>query len=156
MKEKLMNTLKNKKIMIIGSVCIIALIISGSILFLTKNDEGGSIFSESKNPNLKYNDNKEFKQDIEERGLLFKNIECTFDGNESMLSYIIINKTDKDIQLGEYDLLVKNSKGEVLVTISPNLEQVLKKDEELEIRNAVNIDITDAAILELDLKDINK
>lgn len=154
MKKNFLNFIKTKKRLLIIIVPVILVMILFSIVLIKEKRD--NYLTDSIDTNIKYNTNKDFKKEIEQRGLLFKNIECTFDGNESLLSYKIVNKTEADIELGEYELLVKNDKDEILVTISPNIEDVLKKDEEIEIKNTVNIDITDASGLELNLKNINK
>lgn len=154
MKKIFLNFIKTKKRLLIIIVPVILVMILFSIVLIKEKRD--NYLTDSIDTNIKYNTNKDFKKEIEQRGLLFKNIECTFDGNESLLSYKIVNKTEADIELGEYELLVKNDKDEILVTISPNIEDVLKKDEEIEIKNTVNIDITDASGLELNLKNINK
>ena len=110
------------------------------------------VITSNKRPNdgLKYNDNRSFtkKQDVE--GIVFKNIKCTYDGKNSLISYTIVNETKKKIYLNNYDIIVRGKNKEKLTKIAAHVTQTLSPKKSVDMANqVVGIDLTDAYYMEL-------
>ena len=106
----------------------------------------------NKNPNdgLKYNNNRSFtkKQNVE--GIIFKNIKCTYDGKNSLISYTMVNQTKEKIYLNNYDIIVKDKNKEKLTKIAAHVTQTLSPNKSIDMANqVVGIDLTDAYYMEL-------
>lgn len=132
-----------KKILITLFICII--IIIPTIYYKNKNT----------NNNIKkiiYNKNKSFTKEHNIEGITFTNIKCSYDGKDSLISYIITNKTDKDIDLKDYKVLVKDKKGTVITNIYVDFNKKLKPNEQKQYRNSiVDVDLSKAYSMELKL-----
>ena len=143
---------KQKKILIISGTMLIILVAFFIIYTPNSKTPKKEQLANDRDPNLKYNLNEEFIKEQNIDGITFTKIQCTYDGTQSQLSYIITNNTSEPIQLNEYDIIVKDKKKNTLTIMQPNIEEILAPGDELPIINQVNIDITDAYYLELELK----
>ena len=140
--KKTNNIIKNKKIIIIIVIIIIIL----SCIKLNRNNT-------PKDDNLIYNNNKSFIKTQKVKGIVFKNIECSYDGKDSLLTYTIINDTKKKIYLKNYDVYVKDKHNTTITKIAANVTQTIKPKEELQMANqVVGVDLSKAYYLELKLK----
>lgn len=139
--------LKKKYIKCLIIFIIIIILIVALILLLThKSDDG-----------LKYNKNKSFVSKQEVEGIVFKDIKCTYDGKNSLISYKMVNNTNKKIYLENYDVIVKDKNNNRLTRISAHVTQTLKAKESVEMANqVVGIDLSDAYYMELKLNVNNK
>ena len=127
-------------------VIIIILIVALVLLLTHKSDDG-----------LKYNKNKSFVSKQEVEGIVFKDIKCTYDGKNSLISYKMVNNTNKKIYLENYDVIVKDKNNNRLTRISAHVTQTLKAKESVEMANqVVGIDLSDAYYMELKLNVNNK
>ena len=130
------NTIK------IISICIFIII----IIIVVKN------ISKKETNILIYNKNKTFTKEQTNEGITFKNIECYYDGNDSMISYIISNQTDKEIDLKNYKVYVKDKKGTVITNIYVDFSKKIAPKEEIKYRNSVvGVDLSNAYSMELKL-----
>lgn len=149
--NKLKNlNFKQTKILVISGTMVIILVIF-LISYYPSTSQKYQLVNDL-DPNLKYNLNEEFIKEQNIEGILFTKIQCTYNGTHSRLSYTITNNTFKSIQLNEYDIIIKDKNNNILTIIQPNIEEKLDSFEELPIINEVNIDITEAYHLELELK----
>ena len=138
MKNKRRRKKNNKKYLLIPIVIII--IILAIILVRDKTPNDG----------LKYNKNKSFIKKQEVKGIIFKNIKCTYDGKDSLISYTMINETKKKIYLNNYDVIVKDKNNVRLTKIAAHVTQTLDPKESVDMANqVVGIDLTDAYYMEL-------
>ena len=139
--------LKKKYIKYLIILVIIIILIVALVLLLThKSDDG-----------LKYNKNKSFVSKQEVEGIVFKDIKCTYDGKNSLISYKMVNNTKKKIYLENYDIIVKDKNNNRLTRISAHVTQTLKAKESVEMANqVVGIDLSDAYYMELKLNVNNK
>lgn len=138
MKNKRRKKKNNKKYLLIPIV--ISIIILAVILVRDKTPNDG----------LKYNKNKSFIKKQEVKGIIFKNIKCTYDGKDSLISYTMINETKKKIYLNNYDVIVKDKNSVRLTKIAAHVTQTLDPKESVDMANqVVGIDLTDAYYMEL-------
>ena len=129
---------KNKKFLII-LVSVIVLIILLFAIFNKKEDDG-----------LTYNKNKSFVKEQEVKGITFKDIKCSYDGKDSIISYTMINNSKKSIYLNKYNIIVKDKDKNKLTKIVAGVTQTIKPKEELVMSNqVVGVDLTDAYYMEL-------
>lgn len=102
-------------------------------------------------PETIYNTNEKVIEDKNINNITFSDIECVFDGNNSLLSYTITNNTQNPVTLGEYEIIVKDKKGTVLANLAPRLDLELKPGEAFNTGTSVNIDLSAAYEIELSL-----
>ena len=135
-----------KKYMVIIGICLIVLF----LIFIVFNIYGKN---NNKDDNgLKYNKNESFLKEQTVEGVTFKNIECYYDGTDSMISYVISNKTEETIDLSNYEVFVKDKRGTIITNIYVDFDKELASKEEMEYRNSVaDVDLSDAYTMELKL-----
>ena len=132
----------NKKILLV----LVVIFIIGVLVFFNNNSNNRN------DDGLKYNNNKSFTKEQEVEGIAFKNIQCTFDGKDSTISYTIINKTEKKIYLNNYDLVVKDKDNNKLTRIAAHFTDTIEPEESLDrVDMVVGVDLTDAYYMELNL-----
>ena len=135
--------IKNKKNIIIIIVIILAIFTCIKLNKRNLVEKDGLI----------YNSNKSFTKDQKVKGIVFKNIKCTYDGKNSLISYTMTNSTKEKINLKNYDIYVKDKKNVILTKISANVTQTIYPKKEIEMANQViGVDLTNAYYLELKLK----
>ncbi len=99
-----------------------------------------------------YNKNESFVKTQKVKGIVFKNIECTYDGKDSLISYTMVNDTDKKIYLNKYDVIVKDKNNVRLTKIAPSVKQTLSPKKSLKMANqVVGVDLSKAYYMELKL-----
>ena len=131
---------KNRKYILIPVIIIIIILAIIAVKDKTPND------------GLKYNKNKSFIKKQEVKGIVFKNIKCTYDGKDSLISYTMINETKKKIYLNNYDVIVKDKNNVRLTKIAAHITQTINPKESLDMANqVVGIDLTNAYYMELKL-----
>lgn len=146
---------KNEKMPLIWSICIFICV----ILFLISlfmginffNKEPNNKIDNNRDENVIYNDNKDVIGDKEIKDVTFTNIECSFDGFSSLLSYTITNNSKKSIILKDYELIIKDKDDNILAIMVPGDNSELKPKESIDIGNAIDINLTKASKLELRL-----
>lgn len=140
MKNRRKKNVINKKYIIVPVIIIIIII----AFIATKRN--------TPNDGLKYNKNKSFIKKQEVKGIIFKNIKCTYDGKDSLISYTMVNETKKKIYLNNYDVIVKDKNNVRLTKIATHITQTLAPKESLDMANqVVGIDLTNAYYMELKL-----
>ena len=104
-----------------------------------------------------YNKNDNFLKEQNVDGILFKDIECSYDGKDSLIKYVIVNNTDEEIYLSNYDIVVQDKNKNHLIRIVAGFEQNLEPKEEVKRSSSVvGIDLSDAYYMELKLKTEDK
>lgn len=104
------------------------------------------------NDGLKYNKNKTFTKSKKVKGIVFKNIKCTFDGKDSTISYTMINENKKKIYLNNYDVIVKDKNNNKLTRIAAHFTDTIAPNKSLDrVDKVIGIDLTDAYYMELKL-----
>lgn len=145
---------KNKKIekstIIWSCGIILCLIIFATAFFIgSKETSRDKTPTTTKDETVIYNDNKDVIGDKEIENVSFTNIECSFDGFNSLLTYTITNNGKNSIILGDYELIVKDKDSKILAIMVPGDTSELKPKESFDIGNAIDIDLTKAFKLEL-------
>ena len=137
----------DKKLLLIIPAIIIMI---SFFIIIKKNTTSSNVKNSISNDGYKYNNNFIKKQKVD--GIVFKNIKCTYDGSNSLISYTMVNETKKDIYLDNYDIIVKDKNNEKLTKISAHVTQTFKSKESVEMANqVVGVDLTDAYSMELKL-----
>ena len=141
--QKKKKFLKNKMNVII--IITIILVIFTAIKISNRND--------TTKKDIVYNKNRSFTKKQKIKGIIFKDIKCSYDGKDSIITYTMINDTKKEIALKNYDIYVKNKDNEILTKIAVNVAQKIKPKEELAMANqVVGVDLSNAHYLELKVK----
>lgn len=139
-----------KKRMIIGSIVLVILIVlMGIVIFVKVTNEPEKKTTSKYNLFVKYNENQEFLKEQQVAGLTFTDIKCSYDGNLSILSYTITNKTDEVIYVKEQEILIKDEQGNVIETIMAYYDREFQPGEEYSTGNTSKKDLTEAYMLEL-------
>ena len=142
--------IKNKKTILLIASLILIIIIS-TIYNSNKNTYDNSI------KRLIYNKNKSFTKEQTIKGVTFTNIKCYYNGEDSLISYIITNKTDKEIDLKNYKILVKDKNGTVITNIFIDFSKKLTPKEKMKYKNSVvGVDLSNAYSMELKLEENDK
>lgn len=139
---------KLKQLITIVILLIIFIIVLCFILKKEPNEK-----KEQNNQNIIKNEEKlniEKEQNI--NNIIFTNIKCEYDGHISILKYTVVNKTDKTINLGTYEIKVKNKNNEVIANIINVLEQDIKQNESVDTATSIDINLTGADSIELVLE----
>ena len=141
---KTKRTINVKRIIIL--LIVIILIIFALIKIVSKPDKKVT-------DKLVYNKNESFIKSQKIDGIVFKNINCSYDGKNSLISYTIVNETKKKINLSNYDVFVKDKKKVIITKIVANVQQELEPKKGVDMANSVvGVDLTDAYYMELKLK----
>ena len=115
MKQKNKKTLKVAFLSIV-IVMLIIILINNFVLYKKnlKNKINNSKQTKEKK-DVVYNKNKSFKETQTIKNVTFSNIECSFDGKNSLVKYTLSNRTKKKIHIDKYEALIKD-KNKVLLS----------------------------------------
>ena len=139
---------KIKKVMIL--LIIIFLIVFVFIKITNKPER-------PKTDDVIYNNHKSFIKEQKKDGIVFKNIKCTYDGKDSMITYTIKNVTNKKIELSKYNVIIKDKSKNIITKIVANVKQEIAPKKEVTMANSVvGVDLSDAYYMELEIKTKNK
>ncbi|MBR3198478.1 MAG: hypothetical protein IKG27_00525 [Bacilli bacterium] len=140
--NKLIN-LKN----IVISLTIIVFIIFMILVFIKLTS------GPKKNDNLTYNKNKSFVKTQKIDGLIFKNIKCSYDGKNSLITYSVVNNTGKETELSNYNIIVKDKNNVPITKIAVGTGKKIKpKQTEIMTHSIIGADLSDAYSMQLELK----
>ncbi|MBQ8681749.1 MAG: hypothetical protein IJ509_02435 [Bacilli bacterium] len=147
---------KKRKIILIGLIIlIIGSIVGIGISMMNKPIEDEKKIDDEQisniDKNLIYNTNEDVVSDKVVGDISITNIECYFDGNISLLDYTITNNGKENIKLNEYELIVKDSDGNILAIMAPTIDYELKPDEAYDTGSAIDIDLSDVSTIEVNL-----
>ena len=139
----------NKTVILrIGAWALIILVVFLSIFGLVK-------LFDKKEPDdgLTYNKNRSFIKEQKVEGILFKNIKCSFDGKDSLITYDMINTTNKKIYLNNYDVIVKDKdKNMITKIVASYSHDINPKKAEHMANSVVGTDLSNAYYMELKVK----
>ena len=91
----------------------------------TKNDDK----KDDNNQTIEVNDNKEVIKDQNIDGIEITNTSLVYEGGISYLNATVTNNTGSDYELNEYRINVKDSDGNIIVTMPGYVGSVLKNGE---------------------------
>lgn len=144
------NSKNNHKLIIIIVIILFIVIIGITIYFLLKKEPTtDNTDTPPKQTDIKYNTNEEVTQDQNISNITFTNITCSFDGSYSLLEYTITNKTGQTINLGQYEIIVKDKDNNIIANLSPYLDQDITPNEEVATGIAIDLDLSEAQAIEL-------
>lgn len=148
MKDKL----DHKKIIIGVVVFVILIVIVIVLIYFKKNEQNGGDDEKKPTTNqgeVQYNTNQKVVEDKNINNIVFTDIKCSYDGYNSILEYTITNRTSEVVNLGEYEIVVKDKDGVVIANLSPILDVDIAPGESQETGNAINMDLSNAYEIEL-------
>lgn len=141
---------KIKKIYII-IICLICLLMFFGLIKLIGSN------SKEVDDNLIYNKNKSFIKHQKINGIAFKDINCTYDGKNSLITYTIINETNKDIYLSNYDVIIRDKNKQIITKIVASYSENIPPKKKISMANSViGVNLSNAYYMELKLKTGNK
>ena len=141
---------KIKKIYII-IICLICLLMFFGLIKLIGSN------SKEVDDNLIYNKNKSFIKHQKINGIAFKDINCTYDGKNSLITYTIINETNKDIYLSNYDVIIRDKNKQIITKIVTSYSENIPPKKKISMANSViGVNLSNAYYMELKLKTGNK
>ncbi len=152
MKEGLIMN-KKKAILIIILIILIIIFIGISVIVNIKSKRNKDTNNEQEE--LTYNTNANFIEDKNIDGLSFTNINCTFNGEVSFLSFSIINQTKETIHLDQYKISIKDKDENILSIIELTINHDFLPNEEYFTTSTVLEDLTTAYSLEFNLENID-
>ena len=153
-KDQKKETKNSSNTLLILIACIVMIIISivvGVVSYNLGKKSIPKIKEKKEEPTIKYNTNEGIVKDKEINGILFTNIECAYDGNISLITYTIKNNTKETINLKEYEVNIKDKEGKLLAIMSPNLDKEIAPGESFDTGNSIDIDLSNAYSMELNL-----
>ena len=131
------------------SIVFLCLLVIIGVIVIFKKDKTNKI---NESDDLIYNSNDSFLKDHKVIGIVFKDIKCTYDGNNSLVSYTIVNETNKKINLYNYEIVIKDDNKNTLAKIEFNYNNSLLPNKEVQISNSVvGVDLSDARYMNLRL-----
>ena len=138
--------MKNKKTYILLSIAILLI----AILFFIKNQNNNNL---QEKKIMIYNQNETFLQKQEEQGITFDDFQCYYDGEKSLISYVISNQTENTIKLNNYEVLVKDKDNNTISTIfvDANIE-LAPSQQKIGKNTVIGVDLSNAHKMELNLK----
>lgn len=141
---------KIKKIYII-IICLICLLMFFGLIKLIGSN------SKEVDDNLIYNKNKSFIKHQKINGIAFKDINCTYDGKNSLITYTIINETNNDIYLSNYDVIIRDKNKQIITKIVASYSENIPPKKKISMANSViGVNLSNAYYMELKLKTGNK
>ena len=112
----------------------------------------------SNHKNQSFNDSSLEKKDtdmyLKEQvvdGILFSHIRCEYDGNFSLISYTIKNQNSFSVNIKDYEITIFDKDGNYLTTIAPYFNQDISPNEEIEMENVSDVDLSDASEMKLNI-----
>ena len=83
-------------------------------------------------------------------------VKCYYDGNESLISYVISNHTKEKIELKNYEIFVKDKDDKILSNIYINSNKTIEPENEISVENRViGKDLSSAYKMELKINSDN-
>ena len=97
-----------------------------------------------------WNKNKSFLKEQTAKDVTFKNIKCYYDGKESLLSYVVQNRTDKKIYLSSCKIVIRDKNNNIISNIVIDFSREISPKEEFDFKNSVvGVDLSNAYSMEL-------
>lgn len=124
----------NKKVLVAIIVAVVVLLIAGIIMFIINNKEG-----QSKKEAITL---EEIIKDEKFGGLEFTNTTFIKENGQYTLSMDVKNPSDKEINLEEVNIVLKDKKGNELVTLLGYIGPAMKANETRTITSSVSMDLS--------------
>ncbi|MBQ8681313.1 MAG: hypothetical protein IJ509_00155 [Bacilli bacterium] len=138
---KVISILKKYKWVVIISIILVVIIISFVIYYRNFRNRLNDLDSKVQSS---------ITEDKTVNDLAFTNISCDYDEKVSTLKYIISNISQtEDIVIGKYQIVIYDSKDNLIATIEPNINQKLISGEYYETSSSINLDICNASYMEI-------
>ena len=100
---------------------------------------------------VKVNTEKEVVKDREVEGIKLTNTSLITTDGVSEVTTTVTNPTNEDYQLDEYRIIVKDEKGDVMITLPGYIGDVIKAGETRTIRSSVSMDLSKAKSIEYEV-----
>jgi len=130
-----------RKLFITGGLLVVIFIVAVVFIFSYDNINDDTS-NQNNDSNEVINNNITNEQNI--GGIVFTNITCEYDGSASILRYTIVNKTNEVVNLGEYELIIKNEDGDVIANVVGYLDQDISPNSEVNNGHSVGINLNNA------------
>ena len=154
MNNRKKKILTRNRIISIVIVLLCVLVVIAFLIIINKKDKSNNLVDSD---TAIYNKNNSFLKDHNVTGIVFKDIKCTYDGKNSLITYTIVNTTNKKINLYNYEILVKDKNKKTLTNIEFNYNNSLFPNEEVKISNSViEVDLTNAYYMNLKINTKNQ
>ena len=137
-----------KKIVNITLMLLVCLtLVTGCGKDKTKNDDK----KEDNMPTIEVNDNQEVIKDQNIDGIEITNTSLVYENGISYLKATVTNNTGSDYELNEYKINVKDSDGNIIVTMPGYVGSVLKNGESKSINTMISEDLSKAYSIEYEV-----
>ena len=100
---------------------------------------------------MKVNTNDEVIKDQNIDGLEITNTSLVYENGLSYFSATVTNNTGSDYELNEYRINVKDSEGNIIITIPGYVGSIIKNGESKNINSQVTEDLSKAASIEYEI-----
>ena len=152
-KINLKDFIKNNKGIAIA-ICVVLILIIVAIILLVLNNGKGKDVSIKKDSGITANTNSGIVKDEEFEGLSFTNVTLIKDGktHQYTLTCDVTNNTEQDIATKQVDIVLKNEKGNEIITLLGYIgENGLKSKETTTITPSTSdaVNLSSAAIKEI-------
>ena len=137
-----------KKIINIALMLLVCLtLVTGCGKDKTKNDDK----KEDNMPTIEVNDNQEVIKDQNIDGIEITNTSLVYEDGISYLKATVTNNTGSDYELNEYKINVKDSDGNIIVTMPGYVGSVIKNGESKSINTMISEDLSKAYSIEYEV-----
>ena len=142
--------MKKKKI-IIGSIilCLLLAVTIGLTILKNTYPKTKPTKNKEENEEIQYNTNSGVTAEKTINNLLFSDIEFSFDGTTSLLTYKITNKSKENISLENYEIIIKDKSDNIIAIVVPSATEEIEPNETIETGNTIDIDLSEAYTLDL-------
>ena len=132
-----------KKIMLVLVMLISLSVVTGCGCGKKKNASG-----DKKKHDVKVNTEKEVVKDREVEGIKLTNTSLVTTDGVSEITTTVTNPTSEDYKLDEYRIIVKDAKGDIIITLPGYVGDTIKAGETRTIKSSVSMDLSKAKSLE--------
>ena len=137
-----------KKIINITLMLLVCLtLVTGCGKDKTTNDDK----KEDNMPTIEVNDNQEVIKDQNIDGIEITNTSLVYEDGISYLKATVTNNTGSDYELNEYKINVKDSDGNIIVTMPGYVGSVIKNGESKSINTMISEDLSKAYSIEYEV-----
>lgn len=137
-----------KKIINITIMLLVCLtLVTGCGKDKMKNDDK----KEDNMPTIEVNDNQEVIKDQNIDGIEITNTSLVYEDGISYLKATVTNNTGSDYELNEYKINVKDSDGNIIVTMPGYVGSVIKNGESKSINTMISEDLSKAYSIEYEV-----
>ena len=132
-----------KKIMLVLVMLISLSVVTGCGCGKKKSSSG-----DKKKHDVKVNTEKEVVKDREVEGIKLTNTSLVTTDGVSEVTTTVTNPTSEDYKLDEYRIIVKDAKGDIIITLPGYVGDTIKAGETRTIKSSVSMDLSKAKSLE--------